>query len=145
MRSYFLWIVVFLIGGTFKGNAQQLRTSQFLEYMDTQDMSSIKEGLELFRFTLRGTSEKEGKHTTAFQKKGPLGEEYFNVVVASAYFKIFYKTSFSPTYDYYKQQLLMGSVTYHKTVNNTEYYGRGDIFIGFNDETKVISFTKLTK
>ncbi|MEC4112503.1 hypothetical protein [Myroides pelagicus] len=145
MKSFFLLIVIFFIGGTFKGSAQQLMTSQFFEYIDTQDMGNIKEELELFRFAVLGSREKEGKHSTAFQKKSSLGEEYITIVVDSVYFKIFYKTTFSPTYDHYKQQLLIGSKNYLKTLNNTKYYGLYDIIVGFNDETKVISFIKEVK
>lgn len=122
---------------------QSVSASKILNFLNSQNTTTIGAELKKVGFTFKGKSNFDGYTEYAYNKNGLYGLEKFNITLNDELFAISYKTS-PEAFQAYKIKLLTNDFVYAYEMRNNKYYENGNMRIGINENSSIISlFVKL--
>ncbi len=135
--------LLFILFCSFSVFGQSVSASKILNFLNSQNTTTIGAELKKVGFTFKGKSNFDGNTEYSYYKNGRFGLEKFNVTSNDELFSIVYKTS-PEAFQAYKHKLLTNDFEYAYEMRNNKYYENGSMRIGINENSSIISlFVKL--
>lgn len=141
MKRIIIFSAMFLC--TISTFGQSVSASKILNFLNSQNTTTIGADLKKVGFTFKGKSEFDGFTEFSYLKNGNYGLEKINIGYNDELFSVVYKTS-PEAFNGYKAKLLTSDFQYTYSFKNSKYYENENMRIGINEVSNIIScFVKL--